>query len=67
MFLLKNGTGRMYEDGIDQTQYKVLSTVSTELFTKISVDLLYEDYISTYVSNLNIFFHELTLNDMIGL
>ena len=50
MYLLKNGTARIDEDGINQAQYKVLSTVVTDLFTKISVDLLYADYIATYVS-----------------
>ena len=50
MYLLKNGTARIDEDGLNQTQYKVLSTVVTDLFTKISVDLLYADYIATYVS-----------------
>ena len=50
MHLLRTATARIDEDGLNQTQYKVLSTVVTDLFTKISVDLLYSDYITTYVS-----------------
>ena len=50
MYLLRTATARIDEDGLNQTQYKVLSTVVTDLFTKISVDLLYSDYITTYVS-----------------
>ena len=50
MFLLDNAPSRIKEDGIYQTQYDVISEVTNELFTKISVDLLYEDYISTHVS-----------------
>ena len=64
MYLLKNGTARIDEDGINQTQYKVLSTVVTDLFTKISVDLLYADYIATYVS---INFSYLSCNYMVCL
>ena len=50
MFLLKNGTARLMEDGINQTRYKVIKRVVTELYTKISVDLLYEEYMMTHVS-----------------
>ena len=53
MYLLQNGTGRIDEDGLNQTQYKVLSMDLTDLFIKISVDLLYTDYIATYVSNIS--------------
>ena len=52
MYLLQNGTERIDEDGLNQTQYKILSMVLTDLFTKISVDLLYADYIATYVSTI---------------
>ena len=52
MFLLKDGMARKNEDGVRQTQYDVISEVTNEIFTKISVDLLYEDYISTHVREL---------------
>ena len=44
----------MMEDGIKQTRYKVINTAVAELYTKISVDLLYEEYMKTHVSK-NIF------------
>ena len=50
MYLLQNGTARMEEDGINQTQYIVLSKIVTDLFTIITADLSYADYIATHVS-----------------
>ena len=40
----------MSNDGIYQTKYQVVNKVETEVFTKISVNLLYGDYIKTHVS-----------------
>ena len=48
--LLNNATERMNHDGINQTRYQVISKVVTEIFTKISVNLLYQDYVNKDVS-----------------
>ena len=50
MYLLQNGTARMEEDGINQTQYTVVSKIVTDVFTIIAADLSYADYIATHVS-----------------
>ena len=33
----------MWEDGINKTRYKMKEKVATSVYTKISVDLLYND------------------------
>ena len=50
MELLKTGTARMSSDGITHTRYSLTNKVETELFTMITVDLLYEDEIDQLVS-----------------
>ena len=50
MELLKTGTARMSSDGIMDTRYSLTNKVETELFTMITVDLLYEDEIDQLVS-----------------
>ena len=50
MYLLSNVMARMEKDGIDQVKYKVIDRMMTDVYTKITVDLYYKDYISTYVS-----------------
>ena len=41
--LLKHVEARMNEDGLKQTKYQVVGRIETELFTKITVSLLYDE------------------------
>ena len=43
----------MQEDGIHQTEYRLINQVKTDVYTKISVDLMYDEYIATHVCNYN--------------
>ena len=36
----------MKEDGLLQTKYKLTNKIETELFTKLVVNLLYDDYVT---------------------
>ena len=43
--LLKQVKVRMNEDGLKQTKYQVADILETELFTKITVNLLYDEHL----------------------
>ena len=43
--LLKHVEARMNEDGLKQTKYQVVGRIETELFTKITVSLLYDEHL----------------------
>ena len=42
--LLKNTEARMNKDGLEQTIYQVVGRIETELFTKITVSLSYNEH-----------------------
>ena len=43
--MLKQVKARMNKDGLKQTRYQVVGRIETELFTKITVSLLYEEHL----------------------
>ena len=48
--LLKHTEARMNKDGLNQTRYQVVGRIETELFTKISVNLLYKEHLDQYIN-----------------
>ena len=48
--LLKNTEARMHKDGLNQTRYQVVGRIETELFTKITVNLLYEEHLDQNIN-----------------
>ena len=44
MELLANAANRMIKDGLNQTKYELVEKVVTDVYTKISVNLLYTKY-----------------------
>ena len=44
--LLKHIDARMKDDGLLQTKYKLTKKIETELFTKLVVNLLYDDHVT---------------------
>ena len=40
----------MHKDGLNQTRYQVVGRIETELFTKITVNLLYEEHLDQNIN-----------------